>query len=86
MAHDTLVLECPLCKEQFPVATYSGNCSNSFYSVEDCPLNILLEVNKKSKNEEIMCIHCGIYVAVQILYIANIRPLSNCRRENWRIE
>lgn len=85
MSHDTLILECPLCKNQFPVATYSGNCSGTSFSIENCPLKILLEVNESSKKEEIECIHCGTSIAVQILYIANVRPLSNCKYENWNI-
>jgi len=85
MAHDTLILECPSCKGQFPVSTYSGDCSNSFYGIENVPLKILAEVNEESKKDKIHCIHCGLSIAVQVLYIPYVRPLSKVIREGWKI-
>ena len=85
MSQDTFIVECPLCKEQFPVATYSGNCSGEFYGVDSIPLKLLIEVSDEAVNGRVICIHCGTAIAIQILYITNIRPLANCERENWRI-
>lgn len=88
MISDTLILECPECKEQFPVTVYSGNCSGNCsgmsYGIENAPLKIIAEVNDLSKRSEIACIHCGVFIAVQVLYISNVRPLSSCEREGWK--
>ena len=86
MAHDTLILECPVCKEQFPVATYAGDCSNAFYGIENVPLKILAEVNEKSKKGQIQCIDCGLTIAVQVLFLPYVRPFSSVGREGWRSE
>jgi hypothetical protein len=81
---DTLVLECPQCKNQFPVCVYSGSGTGEIYGVENAPLKILAEVNANSKKGEIQCIHCFLTIAVQVLYLPYVRGYSAVQFEGWQ--
>jgi hypothetical protein len=80
---DTLILECPKCKNQFPVSTYLGDREGKVFGIEYAPLIILAEVNRESREDRIQCIHCSTSLYVEVVYAAKVRTLSMRNREGW---
>jgi len=82
--YDTLILDCPDCKEQFPVLTNHGPCTYEKFGVDNAPLTMIAEVNEMSRRGEIRCIHCGYTIALHVVYAARCRALSDCCMEGWK--
>ena len=83
MNTDTLLIECPACLLQTPITVYSEGTGKTF-GVDTAPLTIIAEVNKMSREGTIVCIHCTMSLALQVVFAARVRPLSCCHEEGWR--
>lgn len=61
--YDTVWVECPSCSHKNDFQSKSGECILEHYSLEDCPDNVLHNVNRHAPIE---CDNCGAKYEVDI--------------------
>lgn len=60
--YDTVMVPCPNCGEESGFQSKSGDCVLGHYFLEDCPNDVLVNINRHSPCK---C-ECGIYFEVDI--------------------
>ena len=60
---DSVWVKCPLCKAENEFQSKSGDCLCESYELENCPENVLVNVNRHSPCE---CDECGAFYEVDI--------------------
>lgn len=60
--YDTVIVNCPVCNEEHYFQSKSGNCFLDEFRLEDCPYDVLVDVNRHSPYE---C-DCGNHILVDI--------------------
>lgn len=60
--YDTVLVNCPNCGLESEFQSKSGNCKLANYTLEDCPSDVLANVNRHSPN---LC-ECGTLFEVDI--------------------
>jgi hypothetical protein len=83
--YDIVKVPCPKCGEEYYCQSKGGNCDFGGYNLENCPVDILLDVNRHAPYE---C-ECGtkFYVEFEKYYPDN-RTISvkNVRAVEWKGE
>ena len=46
--YDTVIVKCPECGEEIDFQSKSGPCLLRVYSFEDCPADVMLDINRHS--------------------------------------
>lgn len=46
--YDTVLVNCPNCNEEHQFQTKSGQCSLDVYTLENCPDDVMVNVNRHS--------------------------------------
>lgn len=59
--YDTVRVPCPVCGELEDFQSKSGECLLDYFTLENCPLDVLYDVNRHSPH---VCGKCGQYFAV----------------------
>ena len=49
--YDSVMVKCPNCGEEHEFQTKSGNCFLGVYTLEDCPDDVIADVNRHSPYE-----------------------------------
>ena len=60
---DSVMVPCPTCGERSEFQSKSGDCLLHVYNLEDCPPDVLGDVNRHAPNT---CEKCGTVFAVQV--------------------
>lgn len=60
--YDSVMVKCPKCNEENEFQSKSGECSLRVYNLEDCPDDVLCNVNRHSP---MRCV-CGVAYRVDI--------------------
>jgi len=60
--YDSVYVKCPNCGEESEFQSKSGDCFLSRYTLEDCPQDVLIDVNRHAP---IFC-DCGVSYLVDI--------------------
>ena len=61
--YDTVLVPCPKCGERNPFQSKGGACSFTDYDLEECPPDVLSDVNRHSPIE---CEGCGTLYRVEV--------------------
>lgn len=48
---DTVFVPCPKCGEKYPAQSKGGNCTLSDYELDDCPPDVMSDVNRHAPFE-----------------------------------
>lgn len=64
---DTVRVPCPNCGEREDFQSKSGSCCLRTYDLENCPADILADVNRHAPAT---CAHCGTVFAVELTVAA----------------
>jgi len=59
---DTVIVSCPNCGEETEFQSKSGDCMLRHYTLEDCPDDVLSNVNRHAPYD---C-HCGVSFEVDV--------------------
>jgi len=43
---DTVLIDCPNCGEEYEAQSKGGECTLSYYTLENCPMDVLEDVNR----------------------------------------
>ena len=60
--YDSVIVECPKCGEQHYFQSKSGECMLDVYTLDDCPDDVMADVNRHSPYK---C-YCGSFIQVDI--------------------
>ena len=72
--YDTVLANCPKCGEENEFQSKSGDCALQYYELQNCPENVLANVNRHSP---VKC-KCGIYFQVDLIYKKPVVSDKNC--------
>jgi hypothetical protein len=72
--YDIVRLPCPRCGEIFEAQSKGGNCILSDYELEECPQNVLLDVNR---NAPFICPKCDSIFEVELRTTAKLILLEH---------
>lgn len=61
--YDTVWVKCPKCHEENSFQSKSGDCLLIDYTLEDCPDDVMANVNRHSPCE---CDNCGLFYEVDV--------------------
>lgn len=61
--YDSVWVECPKCKTENEFQSKSGDCSLDHYTLENCPNDVLANINRHSP---IVCDSCKSFYRVDI--------------------
>lgn len=61
--YDSVIVKCPKCGAEHEFQSKSGDCFLREYTLEDCPDNVMVNVNRHSPYN---C-DCGVSIEVDIL-------------------
>jgi hypothetical protein len=60
---DTVMVRCPRCGEKSEFQSKSGKCLLNVYELDDCPKDVLADVNRHAPN---ICEYCETVFAVDL--------------------
>ena len=61
--YDSVMVNCPKCGQENEFQSKSGECLLYFYTLENCPDDVLININRHSPKK---CIFCGFSYEVDI--------------------
>lgn len=71
--YDTVWVKCPMCKTENGFQSKSGDCCLADYDLQNCPDDVLANVNRHSPVE---CDECGCRYSVNIA-TRTAEPITN---------
>jgi hypothetical protein len=71
--YDTVIADCPNCGEKHEFQSKSGDCNMSVYTLENCPKDVMLNVNRHSP----MKCTCGVHLTINIINRSVVLEESN---------
>lgn len=60
--YDSVMVNCPKCGEESEFQSKSGDCMLEVYNLDNCPEDVLRNVNRHSPNK---C-ECGVFFGVDV--------------------
>jgi RNase P subunit RPR2 len=60
--YDSIIVTCPNCGQEHEFQSKSGDCLLSVYNLDNCPNNVLSNVNRHSP---VKC-DCGVFLEIDI--------------------
>lgn len=67
--YDTVLVPCPKCGEESEFQSKGGDCLLFGYRLEDCPQDVLRDINRHSPNE---CEKCGTSFAIELQEVVKL--------------
>lgn len=64
---DSVMVPCPKCENRVEFQSKSGDCELRTYQLENCPTDVLCDVNRHSPH---YCTNCGIKFKVECMTFA----------------
>jgi len=79
---DSVMVPCPTCGKRSEFQSKSGDCFMATYNLEDCPVEVLADVNRHAPNT---CDQCGAVYRVR-LDITAMAECIQCEELNERAQ
>lgn len=77
---DSVMVNCPKCGHEHEFQSKSGECILDVYTLDDCPNNVMVDVNRHSPYK---C-DCGIQFMVNVPRRAAVSLVSSCCKSNFK--
>jgi len=70
--YDSILLKCPKCNEPYWAQSKSGECLLREYTLEECPKDVLYDVNRHAPFE---CYKCG--TKFKVFFTPVVKAIDN---------
>ena len=77
--YDIVLVECPTCLNTVGFQTKSGECTMTTYNLNDCPADVLRDVNRHSPYK---CSECKTLFYVELEILAKVKIFKGENNEN----
>lgn len=75
--YDRIHFECPLCGSRSTFTVYSAYQSDIDFTVDESPLEAILEMKNASEKGRFQCFACREYLLLKVKYQAEVVPFRS---------